>query len=171
MRVLFCLLLSFNLSAQFVIDTIQVNPIYPSNVDSISIITRMHSLCGSDRLERNLSDLGDTLLIEDCVYAKVTSEVIFYDDTLKIEPRTIGIHYVKWMVNRSYTKPDCQQDDTLQEIRSYYVGFATLESLQKNPKTLIRITDLMGQEVQVEPNKLLLFHYSDGTIEKEFHCE
>jgi hypothetical protein len=33
-------------------------------------------------------------------------------------------------------------------------------------KKLVSITDLMGRECLPEPNKLLIYHYSDGTTQK-----
>jgi hypothetical protein len=33
-------------------------------------------------------------------------------------------------------------------------------------KHLIKITDLMGRECLPETNKLLIYHYSDGTTQK-----
>ena len=33
-------------------------------------------------------------------------------------------------------------------------------------KRLIKITDLMGKECLAEDNKLLIYHYSDGTTQK-----
>ena len=37
-----------------------------------------------------------------------------------------------------------------------------------NNKSLIKIIDLLGRETAVEANKLLLYIYSDGTIEKKY---
>ncbi len=33
-------------------------------------------------------------------------------------------------------------------------------------KHLIRVTDILGRDCQIEPNKLLVYHYSDGTMKK-----
>jgi hypothetical protein len=33
-------------------------------------------------------------------------------------------------------------------------------------KKLVSITDLMGRECLPEPNKLLIYHYSDGSTDK-----
>ena len=37
-----------------------------------------------------------------------------------------------------------------------------------NNKSLIKIIDLLGRETDIETNKLLLYIYSDGTIEKKY---
>ena len=37
-----------------------------------------------------------------------------------------------------------------------------------NNKSLIKVVDVLGRETAIEPNKLLLYIYSDGTIEKEY---
>ena len=48
---------------------------------------------------------------------------------------------------------------------TYYVSTVGLEELSIN-KTITKITDLMGRECLVEDNKLLIYHYSDGTTQK-----
>jgi hypothetical protein len=52
--------------------------------------------------------------------------------------------------------------------------FATsnLTELNSNkPKKLIKIVNLIGQEVEYTPNTVLIYQYSDGTSEKVFTIE
>ena len=37
-----------------------------------------------------------------------------------------------------------------------------------NNKSLIKVVDVLGRETAIEANKLLLYIYSDGTIEKKY---
>ena len=37
-----------------------------------------------------------------------------------------------------------------------------------NNKSLIKVVDVLGREIAIEANKLLLYIYSDGTIEKKY---
>ena len=46
------------------------------------------------------------------------------------------------------------------------VGVSNLT--ENTPRTLLRITDVLGREVQEQTNVLLLYIYSDGTVEKRF---
>ena len=46
------------------------------------------------------------------------------------------------------------------------VGVSNLTA--NTPRTLLRITDVLGREVQEQTNVLLLYIYSDGTVEKRF---
>ncbi len=48
---------------------------------------------------------------------------------------------------------------------TYYVSTVGIEELSIN-KTVTKITDIMGRECLVEDNKLLIYHYSDGTTQK-----
>jgi uncharacterized protein (TIGR02145 family) len=40
--------------------------------------------------------------------------------------------------------------------------------LKNEPKTLLRILDILGREIIFEPNKLLIYCYSDGSTEKVY---
>ena len=48
---------------------------------------------------------------------------------------------------------------------SVNVEFSGINELTGNNKQLIRVSDLMGRETKVQPNKLLIYTYSDGTKE------
>lgn len=48
---------------------------------------------------------------------------------------------------------------------------ASLSELSSNEKEIIKVVDLLGREVVPENNKVLLYIYSDGTIEKQIRLE
>lgn len=51
-------------------------------------------------------------------------------------------------------------------------GTSSISELNSNqPKELIKIVDMMGQEVEYAPNTVLIYQYSDGTSEKVFTIE
>ncbi|MCH1480358.1 MAG: hypothetical protein L7U23_09690, partial [Crocinitomicaceae bacterium] len=51
-------------------------------------------------------------------------------------------------------------------------GTSNLTELNSNqPKKLIKIVNLLGQEVEYTPNTVLIYQYSDGTSEKVFTIE
>ncbi|GAB5416066.1 MAG: hypothetical protein Crog4KO_13490 [Crocinitomicaceae bacterium] len=76
---------------------------------------------------------------------------------------------------------DCFHEDPdsnfLQPIFSYAHGNAGCkfvgiqESEINTPKKIVRITDLSGRESENKPNTILIYFYSDGTIEKVFRTE
>ena len=45
------------------------------------------------------------------------------------------------------------------------------ELMPTGDRTLVRVTDLLGREVSPEPGVLLLFQYSDGSVEKRLSAE
>jgi hypothetical protein len=49
-----------------------------------------------------------------------------------------------------------------------YLGFVGINELSGNSKQLIRVSDLMGREVKVQSNKLLIYTYSDGSKEIKY---
>jgi hypothetical protein len=54
---------------------------------------------------------------------------------------------------------------------SVSLAFSGIEELSGDTKQLIRVSDLMGRETVVQPNKLLIYTYSDGSKEKIFIYE
>jgi hypothetical protein len=48
------------------------------------------------------------------------------------------------------------------------IGFAGINELSMNQRKLIKIIDMMGRETKLEPNKVLIKCYSDGTTEKVY---
>ncbi len=60
------------------------------------------------------------------------------------------------------------------EITELYTGQACnvgISELSSQPKELIRIVNLLGQEVEYTPNTVLIYQYADGTSEKVFTIE
>jgi len=63
--------------------------------------------------------------------------------------------------NRALTECEIMELYTGQDCT---VGISELNSIQ--PKELIKIVNLLGQEVEYAPNTVLIYQYSDGTSEK-----
>jgi len=55
--------------------------------------------------------------------------------------------------------------------QSEYVGFVGINELSMNQRKLIKVIDMMGRTTQLEPNRLLIKCYNDGTTEKVFITE
>lgn len=60
------------------------------------------------------------------------------------------------------------------EITTLYTGQACnlgIEELLQKDKELVKITDLMGREIEYQPNTPMIFIYSDGTTERVMKLE
>lgn len=53
----------------------------------------------------------------------------------------------------------------------HLVDYSSLEELEIGKVELVKITDLMGRETKPQSNTPLIYHYSDGTIERVFKLE
>ena len=51
---------------------------------------------------------------------------------------------------------------------SVNVEFSGINELTGNSKQLVKVMDLMGRQVSEQPNKLLVYIYSDGTREMRY---
>jgi hypothetical protein len=49
-----------------------------------------------------------------------------------------------------------------------YLGFAGINELTLNGRELVRVIDMMGRETKVEPNRPLIYVYSDGSKEIKY---
>lgn len=49
-----------------------------------------------------------------------------------------------------------------------YVGFVGINEISGNSKQLVSVVDLMGKEVSIQPNKFLIYTYSDGSREIKY---
>jgi hypothetical protein len=51
---------------------------------------------------------------------------------------------------------------------TWYMDNVGIKELSGNSRQLVKVVDLMGREVSVQPNKLLVYVYSDGTREMKY---
>ena len=51
---------------------------------------------------------------------------------------------------------------------SYDVSFVGINELTGNNKQLVSVTDLLGRETKIQPNKVLIYTYSDGSREIKY---
>lgn len=57
------------------------------------------------------------------------------------------------------------------DVPAYNCNIGISEFNSNQPKKLIKIVNLLGQEVEYTPNAVLIYQYSDGTSEKVFTIE
>lgn len=63
------------------------------------------------------------------------------------------------------------QDGCVDTSSCYTINIIGIDELSHGEKKLIKIVDTMGRETEFKPNTLLIFIYSDGTIEKVMKLE
>jgi hypothetical protein len=51
---------------------------------------------------------------------------------------------------------------------SVNVQFSDIKELTGNNKQLVSVTDLLGRDTKIQPNKLLIYSYSDGSKEIKY---
>jgi hypothetical protein len=49
-----------------------------------------------------------------------------------------------------------------------YLGFAGINELTFNNRELIRVVDMLGRDTKVQPNKILIYVYNDGSKEIKY---
>lgn len=57
---------------------------------------------------------------------------------------------------------------TLIVNETQYLGFDSIDEISGSIRQLVRVSDLMGREVSIQPNKFLIYSYSDGTREIKY---
>ncbi len=65
---------------------------------------------------------------------------------------------------------ECQSGNFTTLMSTYYVSTLGIDELPLN-KSVVRITDVINRECLPESNKLLIYHYSDGSTMKIFKQE
>jgi endonuclease I len=75
-----------------------------------------------------------------------------------------NIIYYDYQNNRN---PFIDHQEYANEIWGIYLK---VDEQVENPRELVRITDLMGRETQTTQHAVLIYYYSDGTIEKIFNA-
>lgn len=97
-----------------------------------------------------------------------------YDTTITLDLNTPAIFDVR--IN-SYkdtnTNISCALYDSIELLLHYNMpnNVANLDKFELGEKQLIKVVNLIGNETEDEPNKLLIFIYNDGTVEKVFRVE
>lgn len=61
---------------------------------------------------------------------------------------------------------NCISGGTLTLSSTRYISTVGIEELTLTNKELLRVTDMMGRQTEIEPNKLLLYQYADGSTKK-----
>ena len=63
---------------------------------------------------------------------------------------------------------NCIWGGTLTLSSTHYISTVGIEEIKPIGKKLVRVTDMMGRPSLIEPNKILIYQYADGTTEKIF---
>lgn len=134
--------------------------------------------------------------IEDCLidYNAVDTAYLYFIypqsgalDSINAEWYIQDTMGITWMYNVTYYDPNgftlfgcynfqlvvyCLQKSTNYKtiiINSpQFIGWDSVDELSGSSRQLVRVSDLMGRETTVEPNKFLVYSYSDGTREIKY---
>jgi hypothetical protein len=84
--------------------------------------------------------------------------------------------YAAWSLRLSYSDGSAEQITNFDKpcglsIRCLKESVSGIETIELSHKTLIKITDLMGRDMEFIPNTMQMYYYSDGSIEKVFRAE
>jgi hypothetical protein len=62
----------------------------------------------------------------------------------------------------------CVTGGTITLTSTWYVSTVGIKELSGNSKQLMSVTDLLGRETKIQPNKVLIYTYSDGSKEIKY---
>ena len=94
-------------------------------------------------------------------------------DTFKINPLSAGAYTFDLTLSSGFGGPPCTPGvvpDDYDTITFNVSAFVGIEEHSTN-KELIKITDLLGREVDEKRNTPLFYIYNDGTVEKKIIIE
>lgn len=57
------------------------------------------------------------------------------------------------------------------ECGDYYSWFVGMDELEPIDRKVIKVVDLLGREIDIRPNTILIYVFSDGTKEMVYHVE
>ena len=144
--------LSINLSAMDDIDFVLWGP--------FSDQTSALNACGN--LGQNPTSINGSVV--DCSFSSSNNEIANIPNALLDEV------YIMVITNSA---SNGQTIDIYQTSGTASTSCTTtgISELKQNNKKLIHIVDAMGREIQYKPNTMLIYVYSDGTVEKLFRVE
>ena len=88
--------------------------------------------------------------------------------SLCVKVDDVNVANTLWLGNFGFYHPDYSFSTDCGDCSSK----SNLTELHSNqPKELIKIVNLLGQDVEYTPNTVLIYQYSDGTSEKVFTIE
>tara|TARA_B100001029_G_C15056013_1_gene454429 strand:+ start:695 stop:1138 length:444 start_codon:yes stop_codon:yes gene_type:complete len=118
---------------------------------------------------------AETFLIQDLdlvnpTLALVYEKTIFFDD---LDEKTI---YYVFNINEIEGYIIIAGDDAVTPIlgyslSSYYDGCIDLHESINQSKKIIKITDVLGREIEEKRDVLLLYIYDDGSVERKYMLE
>ena len=130
----------------------QGNLLHLDTLVDASTISFGHSWSLSDTVDLTVTLVNDSAILPNgnSINCLFEDQIFWYIDTF---PN--GTPYGSWTF--IHDNPGVDQNTQ-----------TAIDNHSVNNKSLIKIIDLLGRETDIETNKLLLYIYSDGTIEKKY---
>ena len=130
----------------------QGNLLHKDTLVDASTISFGHSWSLTDTIDVTVSLVNDSAILPNgnSINCLFEDQIFWYIDTFPT-----GTPYGTWTF--IHNNPGVDQNIHT-AINDYFI----------NNKSLIKVVDVLGRETAIEDNKLLLYIYSDGTIEKKY---
>ena len=130
----------------------QGNLLHQDTLVDASTISFGHSWSLTDTVDVTVTLVNDSAILPNgnSINCLFEDQIFWYIDTF---PN--GTPYGSWTF--IHNNPGVDQNTQ-----------AAIDNHSVNNKSLIKIIDLLGRETAIEANKLLLYIYNDGTIEKKY---
>lgn len=130
----------------------QGNLLHQDTLVDASTISFGHSWSLSDTVDLTVTLVNDSAILPNgnSINCLFEDQIFWYIDTF---PN--GTPYGSWTF--IHNNPGVDQNTQ-----------TAIDNHSVNNKSLIKIIDLLGRETDIETNKLLLYIYSNGTIEKKY---
>ena len=130
---------------------LQGNLLHQDTLVDASTISFGHSWPLTDTVDVTVNLVNDSAILPNgnSINCLFEDQIYWHIDTL------LGTPYGTWTF--IHNNPGVDQNTQ-----------TAIDNHSVNNKSLIKIIDLLGRETAVEANKLLLYIYSDGTIDKKY---
>ena len=154
--------------------SLTVSPIYPTETDTVYIYAELmfsSSDCDCFTKIDYLSANYITASTQHCLGMLPT--ICNTTDTFKFDPLSAGAYTFYLTLSSGFGGPPCTPGvvpDDYDTITFNVSAFVGIEEHTTN-KELIKITDILGREVNEKPNTPLFYIYDDGTVEKRIIIE
>ena len=156
------------------ISSLTISPTYPTETDTVYIYAELlfsSSNCPLDIKSYIISGNNIAASTQHCLGMLAT--ICNTIDTFKINPLSAGAYTFDLTLSSGFGGPPCTPGvvpDDYDTITFNVSAFVGIEEHSTN-KELIKITDLLGREVDEKRNTPLFYIYNDGTVEKKIIIE
>ena len=156
------------------ISSLTISPVNPNNTDTVYIYAELlftSSGCPLDM--KSHSVLGNNIVASTQHCIGIAAAICNTTDTFKINPLAVGTYTFDLTLSSGAGGPPCTAgivaDDN--DVITFNVDNSIGIEEQTTNKELLKVTDILGREVNEKRNTPLFYIYNDGTVEKRIIIE